>query len=372
MKVLILSSRASSLVQFRLDMIREILAQGHQVIAAAPGGEEEWSCKITDVGAEYRTISVERTGLNPITDIKTLLSIYKLIKNEKPHVVFTYQAKTVIYGSIASWLCGIQNINALLAGLGSAFRSKGFKNMIIKLILSLQYKFALSKCKHVFFQNRDDLREFTKIGLVDGKKVTIINGSGVNLDNFRPQPIPKEDVFLFVGRLLRDKGIIEYMEAARIVKKKYPKIRIMILGPFDTNPTAIKQHDLQPYIDDGLIEYLGQTKDVRPFLKQCSVFVLPSYHEGTPKSVLEAMATKRPIITTDAPGCRETVKDGVNGFLVPVGDAEALAEKMIWMIEHRSEAEKMAERSLEICREKYDVKKINAVLLQTMGLRKEA
>ena len=368
MKVLILSSRASSLVQFRTDMICDIIARGHQVIAAAPEPEIQWSGRLAKLGAGYRSINIDRTGLNPIDDIKGLFSLYKLIKKEKPQVIFSYQAKTVIYGSIAAWMGGVQNINALLAGLGSAFRSTNANNTIIKKVLCLQYRFALSKCKNVFFQNHDDLNEFTKIGLVAKEKVTIINGSGVNLERFSPQPMPDNNVFLFVGRLIRDKGIMEYLEAAKKVKLKYPEAKIMVLGSFDTNPTAIEPEDLQPYVDNGFVEYLGETEDVRPFLKDCSVFVLPSYHEGTPKSVLEAMATRRPIITTDAPGCRETVIDGVNGFLVPVKDVDGLVDKMVWMIEHRSDAEKMAEQSLRICKDKYDVRKVNALLIKTMGL----
>ena len=366
MKVLILSSRASSLMQFRTDLILDLVACGHEVIAAAPEKEQDWADKIAALGSRYSSFYLERTGLNPISDLRGLRSIYKLIKKEKPDIVFTYQAKTVVYGCTAAWLCGVPSINALLAGLGSAFRNKDRK--LLKVILSLQYKFALGCCQNVFFQNRDDLGEFLKAGLVCENKVTMINGSGVNLQNFTPQPLPNENAFLFVGRLIRDKGIMEYMEAARKVRIKYPTAKVRILGSFDTNPTAISPSDLEPFIKEGSIEYLGKTEDVRPYLKKCSVFVLPSYHEGTPKSVLEAMATKRPIITTDAPGCRETVIDGINGFLVPVGDVDALAEKMIWMIEHRAEAERMASVSLEICREKFDVKKVNAVLLKVMGL----
>mgnify|MGYP002407758196 CR=1 FL=1 len=366
MKVLILSSKASSLMQFRADLIIDLVANGHEVIAAAPEEECNWKDRVAAWGAKYSSFYLERTGLNPISDLRGLGSILKLIKKEKPDIVFTYQAKTIIYGCTAAWLCGVPSINALLAGLGSAFRSKDRK--LLKRILCLQYKFALARCRNVFFQNRDDLGEFLKAGIVSENKVTMINGSGVNLENFTPQPIPDDDVFLFVGRLIRDKGLIEYMEAARKVKSSYPTAQVKILGSFDTNPTAVEPSDLDPYIKDGSIEYLGETDDVRPYLKKCSVFVLPSYHEGTPKSALEAMATERPIITTDAPGCRETVIEGTNGFLVPAGDVDALAEKMIWMIEHKDEAARMAKASLEICREKFDVKKVNAVLLKTMGL----
>ncbi|QDY44836.1 glycosyltransferase family 4 protein [Planococcus glaciei] len=196
----------------------------------------------------------------------------------------------------------------------------------------------------------------------------MINGSGVNLNNFEKQPLPKQPIFLFVGRIIKDKGVTEYLEAAEMVKSKYPNSRIQLVGYFDTNPTAIKKEVISDYVDRGIIEYLGATDDVRPYLKECSIYVLPSYHEGTPKSVLEAMATGRPIITTNAPGCKETVVEGVNGFLVPVKNSSKLAEKMIWMIENQDNIEKMGNKSLEICRDKFDVRKVNKTILSTMKL----
>jgi glycosyltransferase involved in cell wall biosynthesis len=196
----------------------------------------------------------------------------------------------------------------------------------------------------------------------------MVKGSGVNMDKFKNKPIQDYPVFLFVGRLIRDKGVLEYIEAAKLVKRRYPEAKIQIVGYFDTNPTAISPKEFHSYLDNGMIEYLGATDDVRPFLEKSSVFVLPSYHEGIPKSVLEAMAMGRPIITTDAPGCKETVLEGVNGFLVPVKDSEKLAEKMIWMIENKDKAIKMGQQSVRICKENFDVKKVNEVLLKTMNL----
>ncbi len=227
---------------------------------------------------------------------------------------------------------------------------------------------ALRLSKKTFFQNKDDAKEFLKLGLVRKGNVKIVNGSGVNMEIFAPMPMPKEQIFLLIGRVLRDKGILEYIQAARKVKSVYPRARFQIIGQFDINPSSIKIQDLQPYIQDGSIEYLGAINDVRPFLAKSFVYVLPSYREGTPRSVLEAMATGRPIITTDAPGCRETVIHGVNGFLVPIKDVNTLAEKMLWMIENSEEAEKMGKESLRICKEKYDVKKVNESIIKTMNL----
>lgn len=352
---------------FREDMMIAMINKGHEVVAAAPEPVEEWKAKFIKRNIKYVSIKgIDRTGTNPIQDIIGFFSILKAIIKEKPDKIFTYQAKTIIYGCIAAKLAGVKEIYALMGGLGSVFRSKS--NNLAKSIMIIGYKLAFKFCNNVFFENKDDYMEMYSTGLIKENQVVMINGSGVNMRKFTKKPIPQNPVFLFVGRIIRDKGVIEYLEAAKIVKEKYPSSKIQILGFFDTNPTAIKREELQPYINKGIIEYLGSTDDVRPFLEKCSVFVLPSYHEGTPKSVLEAMATGRPIITTDAPGCRETVIDGKNGFLVPVRDSRKLAEKMIWMIEHSEEAKKMGEESFKICKEKFDVNKVNKVILKAMGL----
>lgn len=341
---------------------------GHEVIAAAPEDPELWTPKFRQMGIKYYSVPLVRTGLTPLKDIKALIFLYNLFKREKPDIVFTYQAKSVSYGCMAARMAEVPDIYCMLAGLGSIFQLTGLKGSIIRGILCTQYKIALSVCRNVFFQNQDDVNDFEKMRLVRREKTVMINGSGVNLERFSPQPMPTDLVFLFVGRLLRDKGLIEYMDAAREVKKCYPQARFLILGSMETNPMAVKREELDPYLADGSVEYLGSTDDVRPFLADCFTFVLPSYREGTPRSALEAMATARPIITTDVPGCRETVVDGVNGFLVPVKNSEALADKMVWMIEHPREALEMGREGLRICREKFDVVKVNEVILRTLGL----
>jgi len=368
MRIMVLSSYAPTLFFFREDMMTAMINNGHEVIAAAPESEREWEDKFRKRNIKYVSINgIERTSTNPLKDIIGFFSILKVIIKEKPDKIFAYQAKTIIYGCIAAKFARVNEIYALMGGLGSVFRNKNRKNLA-RNIMKIEYKIAFKCCNKVFFQNKDDYKEMLDIGLIREDQVVMINGSGVNMTKFIQKPIPKDPVFLFIGRIIRDKGVVEYIEAAEIVKKKYPQARIWLVGYFDTNPTAIKEEEIQPYIDKGTIEYLGSTNDVRPFLEKCSFYVLPSYHEGTPKSVLEAMATGRPIITTDAPGCRETVINGVNGFLVPIRNSDALAEKMIWMIEHREEAEKMGQESLKICREKFDVNKVNEVILKTMKL----
>lgn len=365
---MILSSYAPTLFYFREDMMKAMMKNGHEVIAAAPESESEWGDKFKERKIKYVSIQgVERTGTNPIKDIIGFFSILKVIKREKPDKIFAYQAKTIIYGCIAAKLAGIKDIYAMMGGLGSIFRN-GNARSLPKEILKAEYKIAFHVCKKVFFQNRDDSGELVNARLINESKITMINGSGVNMEKFSVKPIPDHPVFLFVGRIIKDKGVLEYIKAAEIVKEKYPSARIQIVGYFDTNPTAIKEEEINQYVQKGIIEYLGRTEDVRPYLEQCSVYVLPSYHEGTPKSVLEAMATGRPIITTDAPGCRETVVDGVNGYFVPVRDANKLAEKMIRLIEHKDEVKRMGRESFNICEEKFDVNKVNLTIMNTMGL----
>lgn len=368
MKIAVLSSHTSSLFWFRMDMMQDFIKQGHTVIALGSEPEASWKKKFEEHNIDYRQIDVERNGINPLQDIITFKSLYKFIKKEKPDKIFTYQAKTIVYGSIAARLNGVSEVYSLIAGLGSIFRGTGLKNKIVKSIMKFQYKIACKCSEKVFFQNNDDRREFIQNGLIKIEKTRIINGSGVNLDKFKPTPLPKEPVFLFIGRLIKDKGIMEYLESCKQIKSIYPNIRCLLVGPFDSNPSALKPDELQPYIDEAIIEYFGEQSDVRPFISQCSTYILPSYHEGTPKTVLEAMAMGRSIITSDAPGCRETVKDGENGYLVKVKDVHGLIDKMDYLINHQDISRDMGNESAKVAKEKYDVKIVNQTIMQSMEL----
>jgi glycosyltransferase involved in cell wall biosynthesis len=280
--------------------------------------------------------------------------------------MFVYQAKTIIYGLLAAKILGITNVFVLFGGLGSVFRDK--KESLSAKILKMQYRLTVRFANKVFVQNDDDLNELLNEKIVKADNVQIINGSGVNLTKYKKMDLPEGMTFLFVGRLIKDKGIMEYLYAAEKVKLNYPDARFWIVGYFDTNPSAITSDELGKYIERGIVEYLGYKADVYPYLKSCSVFVLPSYHEGTPKSTLEAMATGRPVLTTDVPGCRETVINTENGFLVPSNNVEELAKMMEWFINNQDKLTLMGERSRRICEEKYDVNKVNEVIMNTMNL----
>ena len=225
----------------------------------------------------------------------------------------------------------------------------------------------MKKCPLVFFQNRDDEKVFRDFGIIKNQEVKVIHGSGVNTEEFVPVPLPEKPAFLCISRLIKDKGVYEYLEACKRVKKEYPEVRCMLVGPYDTNPTALKPEELQPFTDIG-IEYFGEQEDVKPYIKQCSVFVLPSYREGTPKTNLEAMACGRAVITTDAPGCKETVADGENGFLVPVKDVDSIYTKMKWFIENHDAAESMGSKGRLMAEKIFDVKKVNNSICEAMGV----
>lgn len=368
MKIIVLSSHTQSLFWFRMDMMQSFIQDGHEVIAVGSESVNEWAPKFAAKGIQYRQIYVQRNGINPLTDLKTLNSIKDVFTLEKPDKVFAYQAKSIIYGSIAANSLGIKEFYSLIAGLGSIFRGSGLKNSVVKNIMKQQYKLACKYSKLVFFQNNDDKFEFINNRLVIESKTAILNGSGVNLDLFQPVNQSDETAFLFIGRLIKDKGIMEYLEACKIIKSKHPQVRCLLVGPYDSNPSALNDHELKPYIRNNIVEYFGEQKDVRPYIAQVSTFVLPSYHEGTPKTILEAMAMGRSIITTDAPGCKETVENGGNGYLVNVKDVKSLVDAMEKLILNHDISIKMGVESLNIVKSKYDVNIVNKSIKEYMGL----
>lgn len=368
MRVLVLSSHTVSLFWFRIDLMKEMVIRGYDVYAVGQLAESEWEQKFEEHGIHYRAIRVSRNGTNPFSDLAAKRSIKSLLSEIQPDKVFVYQAKTIAFGCQAAAELGITEVYPMVAGLGSVFRGDGIRNAIVKRILAYLYERAFKSSKRVFFQNKDDSKLLLDLGLLSESQIVMVNGSGVNLEKFAPVPLADKPSFLYIGRLIRDKGVTEFLEAAKKIKSLYGAgVDCLLVGPFDTNPSALNRKDLDPYLDAG-IEFYGEQADVRPFLAKCSVFVLPSYHEGTPKTVLEAMSTARAIITTDVPGCRETVVDGLNGFLVPAKDVGTLSERMIRFIEHPELAVEMGKESRRIAEDRFDVRKVNDTILKTMGL----
>jgi glycosyltransferase involved in cell wall biosynthesis len=296
-------------------------------------------------------------------DLISLFRLVFLLRNIKPDVVLSYTAKPVIYGTIAAYLANVLHKVALIEGLGFAFTDSGstlkLKRKIICLAVSFLYKLSLRKAQAVVFLNSDDIQDFVKLGLVDLKKVFCLGGIGVDLNHW-PVSLPTLSpvTFLLVARLLHEKGVKEFADAAQLIKTNYPTVRFILLGGLDSNPGGIKQCDVEAWVDQGVLEWPGHVI-VKPWMDQCSVFVLPSYREGVPRSTQEAMAIGRAVITTDSPGCRETVIDGFNGFLVPVKDSVALSKKMLKFVEDNSLIEKMGIASRKIAEERFDVHAIN-------------
>ena len=368
MKIAVLSSHTPSLFWFRIEMMHSFMEKGYEVVAIANEKQDKWESAFKEVGIRYRSVDLSRNGTNPFNDLKTLRSIKKVLAEEKPDKIFAFQAKTVIYGIIAAKQLGISEVYPLIAGVGSVYLNNDFKTKIIRTILNIEYRYALSKIDTIFFQNKDDVNTFKENGLIKNQRIVYLNGSGVNLQKFEKEELPKQFGLLFIGRLIKDKGITEYLNACEILKKKYNDIKCMIVGPYDSNPSAIKKNELQRYIDEDIIEYYGEQKDVRPYLRQCSVFVLPSYAEGTPKTVLEAMAISRAIVTCDTRGCNQTVENGVNGYLVKVKSVDEIVEAVEKLYLDRNLLKQMAQASRKMAEERFDVNIINEAICSTMNL----
>lgn len=368
MKIAVVSACTESHYGIRKELIASFLERGHSVVAFGGDSETEWIPRFAERGVSYRRFSVSRAGVNPFQDLKTLLDLRRLYLEERPDIVFTYHAKGNIYGCMAARMAGVREVYSLVAGLGSVFRSRDGGRNLVKAVMTAEYRQALKSARKVFFQNSDDLSAFVDEGIVPEDKTEIVNGSGVDITRFSVMPFPEKFVFLFAGRLIRDKGILEFIDAARKVKRLYPEVRFVAIGDIDDNPTSLTYDDLSRIEGEGIVEFPGMQTDVMPFFRESSAFVLPSYHEGTPRAALEALAVGRPVILTDAPGCREVVRDGENGYMVPVRDPESLAAAMIRLVEQPALMAAMGQKSRAIAEEKYDVRKVNEVICNIMEL----
>lgn len=367
-KFVLVSPKNRSAYNFRGDLIKDIQAKGYDVVVTGPN--KEGVEKIEALGARFIEVPVNKNGLNPFADIAYCLKLRKIMKEEKADATMGYTIKPVIYGSLAAWLAGVKNRTAMVTGAGYLFASKSLKARIIKMVSFVLYRMGLGAAQKVIFQNIDDLNEFAENGLVKKEKCHVVNGSGVNMSKYTPSDYPQQPSFFFLGRLVYAKGGMDFVKAAKIVKEKYPNARFMILGKLEKNlPDAITEEDLMPYVNDGTVELFPETDNIAQYYAMTSVFVLPTaYREGTPRVILEAMASARAIITTFTPGCKETVVEGKNGFFVPTHAPEAVAAKMIYYIENPEEIERMGKESLALCRNKYEIGIINQRMLEIMQL----
>lgn len=370
MRFLLIASFPDSLLQFRGPLIEALLAKGQQVHVAAPNLplESPLREKLEAKGVQVHEIPLSRTGTNPVADVLLTLYLIRLIREIRPCRVLGYTIKPVIYGTLAAWMAKVPKRFSLITGLGYTFQGKGERELL-RLFVRKMYAFALKRSHMVFFQNPDDEALFRREELLSCSTPScVVNGSGVDVAHYAVAPFPKVFRFLLIARLLGDKGVREYAEAARRIRVRHPEAVFDLVGWIDENPDAVYQHELDSWVEEGIINFRGRLADVRPIIADCSVYVLPSYREGTPRTVLEAMAMGRPIITTNAPGCRETVVDGVNGFLVSTKSVDALESSMQRFIDDPSLLAKMGRCSRTLAEEKYNVHKVNAVMLHQMGL----
>ena len=370
MKFFLIGVLPSSLYNFRGHLLKDLKHMGLDIVSLASNAKQEEINIIQSIGSKYIDVPIIRNGLNPTQDLKTFKVLHRVFKIQQPDVILAYTIKPIIWGAFAARCLPNCRFYALVTGLGFAFQKGNWKkNLLMKLVIFL-YKTALKRADKVIFQNPDNRQVFIDLDIVPEHKTAVVNGSGVDITHFEVKPLPSTPTFLLIARLLGDKGIREYVKAANIVKQKYPEAIFQIVGPEDPSPDGISLEELTSLNQNNSVDYLGGTDDVRPFIEGCSIFVLPSYHEGLPRTVLEAMATGRPILTTDVPGCRETVTNGENGWLVEKANVEQLAEKMTWFIENQVEWQRMAKASREMVENKFDVHKVNKTLLKIMELDK--
>lgn len=393
MKIYFISNHSKSLVLFRADLIKKLVKLGHSVTAFAPEDDTRAKKILNEIGAHYCKLYYSRTSVNIFKDILYCIRLVKLFKSEKPDIVMLYTNKPIIYGSLAARFAGIKKCFSFVTGLGSVFIEQNIKNKILGAFLIKMYSIALRFNNAIFFLNPDDYQHFLNkkiiqnsqtIEILPGEgvntaefrsdlrskiKVKILNGSGVNLIqyNFHENIESNSCIFLLIGRLIKDKGILEYIEAAKSIKQKYSKVVFLIVGPTDTNPTAITLSEINKWKQEKIVNYCGETNNVKSYIKRCTVFVLPSYREGLPRTIVEAMAMGKPIITTDAPGCRETVIHGENGFLVPIKNINRLSNAMEKFILNPEIIRPMGQRSRQLAEQRFDVNKINDQIYNIIG-----
>ncbi|WP_029040785.1 glycosyltransferase family 4 protein [Cucumibacter marinus] len=372
MRFALIGNNAFSVLNFRGPLLSEIAERGHTVFALAPDFDAHIRDELVALGVTPVDISLSRTGLNPVRDAIDIVSLVRALRGLELDCVLSFAIKPVIYGTLAARMAGVKHRYALIAGLGYAFGDgarSSFRSRAVHHAARMLYRTALSQANAVFMQNPDDANDFVDLGIVGRDKIVGVNGTGVDLDDWVAHPtMVKPITFVLAARLLAEKGIRQYVEAARIIKAEHPDVRFVLLGGLDSNPDGIKRAEVEGWVAEGVLEWPGHVP-VRPWLAEVSVFVLPSYYrEGVPRSIQEAMASARPIITTDAPGCRETVIEGRNGFLVPPRDAGALADAMRKFVLEPNLVMDMGRESRILAQERFDVHKVNARMMKIMGL----
>lgn len=370
MKICLIGTVASSTLNFRKNLIEILVKEGNEVFVFATDYNEKTKSSILALGASPISYQLKRGGLNPFSDIINTIKLAKKIKFINPDIVFSYFSKPVIFGSLAAKLAKVPRIIGMLEGLGYTFtphpptKRDSIKRKIIREIQILLYRISFKHLDRLIFLNPDDPVDLLENRKIKVKDTRILGGIGVDLDKFTYSPPTTSPIrFLFIGRLLEEKGIREYIAAARIVKSEHPTVEFVVLGTIDPeNPSSLTEEELEDLIKENIITYPGHVENVKEWIDYCSIFVLPSYREGIPCSTQEAMACGRGVITTNAPGCKETVIDNKNGFLIPRFDHIALSEKMIELIKETSLILEFGKASFNIAQQKFNSKTQNHLL----------
>jgi len=369
----LVASEAASLIDFRGDLIRAVLARGHRVVCFAPAADESVEPTLTKWGAEVENLPLDRTGLDPLADLRYILQLWRRFRRLRPDVVMGYTPKLSIYATIAAWLARAPRRVPLVTGLGFAFVETGTRtSAFVQRVARLLYWVAFKCATNAIFQNSEDHARLEGLGLVPGGlPITVVKGSGIALERFPQAPVPPFGdglVFVLVGRLIRAKGMLEYAQAAGRLKQDHPSTRFVIVGRPEKGPAALTAHEQMTVRDS--VEVIGPltVEEVRGVLESAHVFVLPSYGEGMPRSTLEALAIGRAIVSTQVSGCRETVEERVNGFLVPARDAEALERAMRRFLDDPSLAIRMGPESRRIAERDFDVHRVNEHMIRALGL----
>lgn len=361
-KVLLICGISQTVITFRLSLIKAMQNKGYIVSVIAL--DDDYKDEILANGIEFYSVDAENRSLNPFGMKKLQNEYYALIKSIIPDMVFSFMLKPNIFGVRAARKAGVNLIFSMVEGVGDVFIYNNFKWRIIRKFVCKMYQRSFKYSKKIFFLNNDDKSEFLSRKLLKTEQCEIIDGIGVDVNYFGYKPIENYNTFLMIARMLETKGVLEYCQAARIVKQKYPEAIFNYLGAEGT----LKISDIKEYIDDGSVNYLGVTRDVRPYIKECAVYVLPSYREGMPVSIMEAASVGRPIITTNVPGCKDVVINELNGFLVDKANVDQLVDKMTFFLENANKVNEMSKSSRTLACEKFDKDIINKKILSILEL----
>ena len=385
MKLLLLGNQARAMANFWSVLIRRAIAAGHEVICAVPhalsSDDPVWETKLSALGVRLTHYPLDRKGLNPLRDLRTVLALRGLLRVENPDRLFAYTIKPVIYGAVAAALAGTptrEHRTLMITGLGYAFEADSLPKRILRRVTSLLYRTAFSLSGTVYFQNMDDRKLFDAFSIIpDSITARMCRGTGVDTVHFAPTPLPElpgtptpehPAIFLFVGRLLEAKGLRELCQAARLLKEHSVPAVVRLLGPAEAGLGAMPLEEILALRDEGVIEYLGETADVRPFIAGAHALVLPSWREGTPCSLMEGMSMGRAVIAADAPGSREVVRPGENGLMVPLRDAEALADALAQLALNPQRLRAMGAAGRALALAEFDAETVAAGILTDMNL----